>query len=219
LALFFPINTATRGAIWILYPLLWNHVLLNILFYPSDIPSILFFTLGLRFLVERRWAVYYPLFILATFNKETTCFLTVAMIALYWDHDRPARLALHVAAQAIVWIAIKLLLGHLFAANSGEGTFEHHMRVNLSFLASFMLRPTTWNWRRVLIFGGAWALVPLEWSQLPQAMRRLAWVAAPFAVGMFCVGVLSEVRVFGELDPIILAPAMYGLWIRRRSHI
>ena len=42
-----------------------------------DIPSLLLFTLGLYLLYREMWLLYYPLFILATFNRETTCFLTI----------------------------------------------------------------------------------------------------------------------------------------------
>ena len=63
----------------ILYPLLFHYVLWNVYpvyYYPSDILSVLFFTLGLIFLFKQNWYFYYALFIVATFNRETTCFLT-----------------------------------------------------------------------------------------------------------------------------------------------
>jgi hypothetical protein len=200
------------AALLILYPLFWNNVLLNILFYPYDIPAVLFFVLGLRLLIERRWGLYYAVFFLATWNKETTCFLTLAMLALYWGRERPGRLALHVLAQALIWLGVKFTLTRLFAHNPGKGTFEHHLLVNLDFLLSFFVRPTTWNWRRLLIFGGVWALIPLAWPRVPMPLRRLLWVLPPFCIGMFFVGVLSEVRVFIEMIPILLVPAMVGIF-------
>jgi hypothetical protein len=212
LRLFYPSGFAAAGALLILYPLFWNNVLLNILFYTYDIPAVVVFVLGLRLLIERRWGLYYLVFFIGTWNKETTCFLTLAMLALYWDQARPARLALHVLAQAAIWMCTKLTLGRLFAGNPGSGNFEHHMLVNLNFLASFFVRPTTWNWRRLLTFGGVWVLIPLHWPRIPPPLRRLLIVFPIFCMGMFLVGVLSEVRVYAEMIPVLLVPAMCAVW-------
>ena len=72
-------------------------------YYPNywyDTPSILFFTLGLIAMYKRKWMIYYFIFIIATFNRETTCFLTVIYLFTsfgkmgenhlsFWSPDHP----------------------------------------------------------------------------------------------------------------------------------
>jgi hypothetical protein len=253
LGLFYSRRFAAAGTLLILYPLFWNYVLLNVLFYPYDMPAILFFILGLRLLIERRWALYYALFFIGTWNKETTCFLTLAMLAIYWNSATAIRqaggragdspdssagsprnpaahqlvlrlgergiLILHVLAQAALWLGVKITLGHLFAGNPGRGAFEHHINQNFVFLISWFVRPTTWNWRRLLTFGGVWALIPLQWPRVPPTLRRLLLVFPIFCVAMFLVGVLSEVRVFAEMIPVVLLPAMCAVWPPSRGEV
>ena len=49
----------------------------------------------------RLWA-YYPLFIVATLNRETTCFLAVGYLFVALGRDRTAHVLAHVAAQAVL---------------------------------------------------------------------------------------------------------------------
>src|SRR5262249_37161243 len=57
----------------------------NLPYYPYDIPSVLFFTLGLLLIYEQKWAWFYPLFIAATINRETSIFLTVVTVFVLFD--------------------------------------------------------------------------------------------------------------------------------------
>ncbi len=71
-------------------------------FYPYDVPSMLFFTVGLILIHERRWRLFYPLFVVATINRETSIFLTAAT-ALIWSGREPVReTAVHVLGQGVV---------------------------------------------------------------------------------------------------------------------
>ena len=196
----------------------FNYALLNELYYPADMAGLVFFIWGLTLLLERRMAWYYPVFILATFNRETSCFLIVAMLALEVGRLPAGWLTLHLLAQSLLWLGIKLLLNRWFAGNHGQGTFENHFHENLVFFSTLVGYPDTithfpWSWsiRRVLTFGGIWALIPLGWKNTPAPARRLLWVALPFFAGMLVVGRFSEARIFGELIPILAVPALYGL--------
>jgi hypothetical protein len=219
LRIFVPRSAAVPAALLITYPLFFNYVFLkNVLYYPWDMPSIVFFIWGLTLLLERRMAWYYPVFVLATLNRETTCFLILAMLCLEAGRQPVGRLALHLLAQSAIWLGIKLLLARCFAGNPGAGMHENHFHDNLHFIATLLGRPDTWHeftWLRalgrLLVFGGIWALVPLGWKNTPPAARRLLWVVPPFFAAMMFVGVIHEVRIFGELIPILMVPALYGL--------
>ncbi len=210
LSLFFQPRQTQWYALAILYPMVWNYCRLNIHYFPYDTPAIFFFTVGLVYLATRRWIAYYAVFLLGTFNKETTCFLTIAMLATQWRNMPARRLAAHVAAQAILWLSIKWFLKHALPPGTGPGVFENTFDQNVAFFTAFVTRPTRFHLWRILTFGGAWMLVPFGWSRQPPFAKRLWWMVIPLMAGMTVVGILSESRIYGEILPIVLVPALFG---------
>src|SRR3954469_10708183 len=93
----------------------------NLPYYPYDVPSVMFFTLGLILIHDERWWWFYPLFVIATLNRETSIFLAVVTALAWFDRYRWPKLAALVASQAAIWIAIKAALWILYSANRGIG--------------------------------------------------------------------------------------------------
>jgi hypothetical protein len=105
--------------------------------YPSDLPSVLFFTLGLVCLQRGSWLLFYPLLAVATFNRETTFFLSIAFVLTRLGRMPLHKVALHAAAQGSIWAAVKLLLDRLYGANPGVGGYYGNaLTENLEMLAS-----------------------------------------------------------------------------------
>ncbi len=205
---------ASRLCFLILWPILFNYAALNRLYYPADLPGIAFFVVGAVCLRRRQWALYYAVFCLATFNRETSCFLTFLMLFTQWRRGRAGRLLAHAAAQFAIWAAIKVWLAWTFRDNPGPALFENQMHGNLqSVLRLLCLRPDAL--RYLLVFGLAWAAVPWALPRLPPFHRRALLVAIPFLVGMSIVGNLLEVRIYGELIPLVTAPAI--VWVREKA--
>jgi hypothetical protein len=170
------------------------------LYYPSDMPAILFFTLGLSLLYARRWLLFYPLFVLATFNRETSCFLTLVFVLAYWGRIPLRTLVSHALAQAVLWVAIKSFLRLAFPDNPGFGAFDLKFAGNMRYLADvsnlpfflssmgFILLPTLLLVRRVA----------------DEFTKRSILLVIPFFLGMTLVGNLHELRIYGELIPVVL---------------
>jgi len=191
----------------ILAPILCNYCALGDLYYPSDLPAITFFVLGALCIQQRRWGLYYLLFVLATLNRETCCFLTFLLLFTQWRRMRSSALVGHCAAQLVIWAAIKALLAWRFQANDGVVMFENQVSWNLAHLAMLLtLRPTVLQY--LLTFGLAWAAVPWAWRDLPDFHRRALFVALPFFASMSIVGRLTEVRIHGELVPVVTTAAV-----------
>ena len=183
-------------------PWRYNHV-----FFPYDTPSVAFFTLGLALLLDGRMRAYYALFVLATLNRETTCFLTMAYAALALGRERPARIALHVAAQTALWGGVKAGLAWLYAANlpldlRTGGLFSEMIGRSARILVSvpgnvYILFVT---------MGGLAGVALLLWGRVRDVrVRRMAWIALPFLAGMAVVGELMEVRIYSEGIPLVAA--------------
>jgi hypothetical protein len=166
-----------------------------------DMPSLLFFTLGLILIHERRWVLYYPLFLAATFNRETTCFLTLIYMFTAAGKDKPGRITLHCLAQFLIWMAIKQTLGHLYAANPGAGLAVFNIGTNVR---EILLHP------QILIqlassIGYLWLPVMLYWPLIGNAFLKRACLVGPvFLVAMALIANLPEVRIYGEMIPLFL---------------
>lgn len=179
----------------------WRH---NAIYFPYDTPSVAFFAGGLALLLRGRMAPFYVLFAVATLNRETTCFLSVAYLALAWGRERPARIVAHLAAQVVLWAGLKAGLGALYADNvplsSATGLFA--LMVNRS--VRILTATPGWLYLALVPMGGLPTVLWLLRRRVADPrVRRLFWTVPPFFVGMTLVGELMEVRIYSELIPLV----------------
>lgn len=182
-----------------------------------DIPSLLFLMLGLILIHQRRWPLYYALFVVATFNRETTCFLTLAYLFTAFGKEKFSRIAAHCAAQFVIWYAIKHFLFVLYASNPGAGMGLDKLGDNLCALLGII-------WGEPSVPGGAphrvfhpvvWAVMgsTVAFTWIPtliyyrqirdEFVRRACLVVPFFFLIMLYTGNLPEVRIYGDMIPFI----------------
>jgi hypothetical protein len=176
-------------------------------FYWYDIPSVLFFTIALLAIRQNRVLLFYPLFVAATLNKETSCFLSVAFLLLQWRHGR-TRAVCHVAVQAVLWTGVKVAL--CYAAGQGAAsTFWWALPRNLQALGSL----TSYDLKLLASTLGFLPIVTLvSWrSARDRDARLLAWLTVPFVSCMLMVGWVEEIRIYAELLPVLLPVSVLGI--------
>ena len=195
---------------------------------PYDVPSLMFFCVGVYLVVTGRNWLYYAMYPIAVLNRETICFLTVFFLVWKWKELRARkgnvssrevlRLAAHGLAQAAIWIGLKLWLAHKFMGNVYDYptivTRPRFLgRVELNF--HMLVRPQQWP-VYLSVFG---FLLPVLWLQRRWIQSEgIYWsckILLPlWFAGMFCMGLLPEIRVFSELSAV-LVPAL-GLIVYHR---
>jgi hypothetical protein len=169
---------------------------------PYDLPSLFFFCTGFYLLVMRRALLLIPLIAVATLNRETSLFL----ILFYLVFEIPGRSDQHrrgvviarAAGMMVAWIAMRAIVLHLYGHNpmdNGNRIGSLHLWQNLSFL----VKPQHWP-AFASIFGFTLPMVVAARRYLePGFLRRgLIVIGVWFALMLF-VGVLIEIRIFGEL--------------------
>jgi hypothetical protein len=167
-----------------------------------DMPSLLFFTLGLWLLRERVWWGFYPVFVLGTLNRETTCFLTMVLVLTEWGGDKWIRRVVpHVLTQAAIWVGIKWLLFVMYRHNPGVGLSLNNLGSNIEVL--------THNPYRLFIFLSSlaylWLPVTLFFPLIgDKFVRRACLVGVPFLAVMLVSGNAPELRIYGEMIPVVL---------------
>lgn len=208
-----PGHASWSTALLIIVPLAWNYSTISPwpVFYPSDIPAILLFQIGLTTLLRNRLFNYYAFFAIACFNRETACFLSFVFLFTRIGVIPTRKLLTHVAAQAALWLAIKITLQIVFSDHEGSVVDVMAQR-NLSILKLLVNLCWTQSHTAILtVFGGIYLLIPLAWRDQPRFLKRSLWVVLPFVGGMSIVGNLDELRIYGELIPILSAPAAFAL--------
>jgi hypothetical protein len=208
---------ATLMAPAILYPTAWNYIALNRLYFPFDAAALFFFAAGWLAIQRRRWALYYPLLVLATLNRETSWVLPVVFALVGYRRSSSRSWALHLAAQAALWIVIKLVLYR--ALSSPDSTlFEPTLPVNLATWRGMLFLKGTGlkDWAKLfLAFGGLWLALPFVMRGQPEFVRRSLWAAVPVVIAMCFVGIVDEVRVYAEVVPLVATPIVIALarWV------
>jgi hypothetical protein len=175
-------------------------------FYPYDVPAVVFTTLGLVLIGAGRFGWLYPLFVLATFNRETSLFLVLAMVAIWWDRQPLWKTAAHAIGLLAAWLAIKGYLFELYRANpqTGAGLFQSQWKMN----AALLLGDPFFALTALSAWGFLWVPTVLRFNRITAPeLRRAVMLVPVFVAGMMFVGVMNETRIYGEMLPIITAAA------------
>lgn len=199
--------------------------------FPYDLPSLMFFCIGIYLVVSNRLWLYYLVFPLAVLNRETICFLTIFF--LIWNlqqiRERGGKLSpkeatplmVHVLVQAAIWLAIKAWLAHLFAGNP-VATFSATKGSFFTFRLFFNLKELIKLQQWPVYLSCCGFLLPALWLQ--RRWIRSAGISQACAVilplwfvGMMIVGVIPEIRIFSELSALVV-PAL-GLIVYNRFRI
>ncbi len=176
---------------------------------PYDVPSLAFFSLGIYLIGSRRWFLYYFFFILAVFNRETACFLTIFFAV--WEGTRLSEAGASlrtrlrsivpaVSLQAILWLLIKAHLAHKYALNPKEsGLTGGLFSMNLSYNIRELLKPYQWPLlASVCAFSLPFVWLGRRWISSNPLRNATATVLPLSFLGLMIVGIIVEVRIFAD---------------------
>jgi len=195
---------------------------------PYDVPSLALFSIAVWLVMTRRYWSLLAIFVVGTLNRETFCFITLFMTLYTWfdmrqqatgEHNRSTwlrRVAPHILLQAIVWVAIKLAIHHVFRNNpvdmgNTNSVVDFHLLKNVESL----LKPQQWP-LYLSLFGFTLPLFfwGYRWVSDRALARSLAILLAVWTVAMMIVGVIVEIRIFDELTAFLVPAIGLILWNR-----
>lgn len=191
----------------ILYPILWNYLLLNETFQYYDFTAILIFTLGVYFVVKEKFGMFMIILFMGLLNKESAAYLIFVYLLFNYKNIFTKKVILNAAYAALLIITVKLLLSYIFKNNPGDNvevTYAGNIEIISNFFSNRIYFRTV-----ALNYGGLYVFAVLlfaagAWKKFPD--RRLVLLnltILPFYIlGMF-VTYISEVRVYAELIPMI----------------
>ena len=174
--------------------------------YPSfyfgkiyDFTILFLFVLELLLMYTQRWWAYTLLFPIACLGKETTVLLgLVFALHFFRQLDRRTFFTL-LAAQAIIFLVIRLTLTWVFRNNPGN-TLEFHL---FDHLRAFGRQPIFFSlW--LLWLSGMVGIAWYRWQHKPLFLRQAALgIAGPLVILFFISGGPYELRALYEAYPVM----------------
>jgi len=163
-----------------------------------DFPQLMLFTTALVLLLKRGWAWFYPVYILACINKETS--ILIPLVFASWMGLRVLRRPYiwHLLFQMMIGVGIALVLSTVFKDNPGVD-MEWHVHRNLSMPFGVLC----WFRFSLLIFIIGLCLWGL--SEAPAFLRRgFVVTMSVLLVATFIGGDIEELRDYYEALPFIV---------------
>ena len=174
--------------------------------FPYDLPSTAFLGWGVYFAVQRRFWALLPIFLLGTWNRETTLFLIGVLLLTSWAQAGSwRRVRTRDIAETLTlflfWLAITTFHRHLYAANPSEA--GPRIIGNLRALANPLLWPNILSASAFLL-----PYVYLNRGKVAYAPLRAALLLLPFwVVLLLSVGQILELRIYGDISVLVAVAA------------
>lgn len=174
--------------------------------YIYDFPTLFIFTLGLVFLIKRKWSYFLVLFFISCFNKETVILLTLIFAIHFYKNEKVASKLYYqlIAAQLSVFATIKIVLYFLFQNNPG-GLVEFHL-LDRNYLIFNGYSLSTFIVFLIIILATF-----SKWKAKPKFLKDALWIAVPLIILTFFLGFLDELRDYYEVLPIVLLLITYNI--------
>ncbi len=171
--------------------------------YIYDPGTLLLFSLAVASIVARKRLLFYLLFVLASFNKETSILLCGLFFLYEYPVMRKSVLIGHLLGQLSLWVAIRAFLVFIFRNNPGPW-LEFH----LTHIVDVLRGPIA-SLRFVGIIAVMWLLTGYGWARKPAFLRKgLLVTLIPLAVLAVFFGFVDELRDYYEAFPFL-----FLLWL------
>ncbi len=147
--------------------------------------------------------------LIATINRETSIILPAVYILDKISKIQSEQLKIsksHIYMFLILvslWLLVKITLTYLFSASPGAGSFQYyygtsltqtHWQDNLDFILSIK------GLYLLSYAGGSW-LIFLFRKKIQSKLLKISYLLfIPFLIIMFFVGIIYELRIFGEFS-------------------
>jgi hypothetical protein len=176
-------------------------------YFIYDYPNLFLFTASLLFLVRKDFKLFYPIYILTCFSKETAVLIPFILLLNYKSVNSRQKFWLHLVLQVVIWLTVSGLLRYVFRDNPGQLVEIHLFGHNLSVLAN----PSTYfrftakalpKGLNIIMLTFLAFLTFKFWKEKAFFLRRALFILVPMSLLTLFFGWVDELRVYFESLPI-----------------
>jgi len=189
--------------------------------YPYDVPQSLFFALAFLFIITNNRLALGATIIVTALNRETAMFIPMLYFLYYWSQRPLIPLIRDSILLFIPCMVVKVSLYQYYAGNGleetentvMEGLFVNQVTKNIESL----IKP--WLWPNILsVYGFLWLALIAVWQWIPDKnLKRCFLICIPWALSVLLVGRVQEIRLWNELNILILVALSLAFceWLRQ----
>lgn len=176
-------------------------------FQPWSLLEPAIFSIGLYWIVKKRWFALGGLILIGSFNRETTLFILVAYFftqiplrkldTAWWAENKKALLRLVI--YGMIWLAVFIGLRLVLGQAPHTESFADRLMMNFepNHLALTMVNTT-------FFLGIFWFFVIAGYKKAPQFIKHTVWVLPFYLIAIFFFLLWYEVRLFTTMYAILL---------------
>lgn len=180
-------------------------------FYVSDSAALFFIAAGMYLCLRQYWYSFFALILVATLNRESAILLVFLIPALYWQQFGEKIRVFTLAA--LVYVLTRLLVIVLTSHLAGT-LVEWYFRGSQYTL---FITNLTWLLREynVLFYVYCLSGLPLLFftfhDYIPKNYLPVRYLALAYWLGLLCVGITMESRIYHEILVLLYLPVCQGV--------
>jgi len=220
------------GSLLLLYMAYFNLVVgYGVFMLPYDVLSLTVFVVSVWLVIAKRYAALTLVVAIGTLNRETVIFIPLFFALYTWFTNRDAKQAAaadgrrwstvfpYLAAQVLIWLALRMWIEHHFRNNPLETSMPTRwFGIRLFGNLRSLMKPPQWA-LLLSLFGFTLPLFVAKFDEISDRAlaRSTAIIMVLWAIAMLLVGVVVEIRVFSELTAFMMpciALIVWNKWVR-----
>jgi len=190
----------------IIYPMIWNYVILNGQFFFIDFFVLLVIILGFYFIVTGKFLSLLILLFIGTLNHLSSGYLIIAYLIYNYKNILKQKVVIYTLAMLIVYISVYYILNEIYRQNAGYFIiyFLQNNIMTLKHLSvHIFLRDMIFNFGGLHIFLILY-FVSGEWKKFKGPMLYINYTVIPCILIVFIFFTMNDMRNYISGIPFIL---------------
>lgn len=197
----------------IIYPMIWNFVIMNGQFFYMDFTALLVMIIGFYLIVKEKYNLLLLLFLIGIFNHPSVGYLVMAFLLYNAQKIFKLNTLLYLFAMIAMYLGIYKLMDWYFTTAQGYFIIYNLSR-NLSMFSELPLHIIIRN--LVFNFGGLHIFLILfalsgNWKKYGGPMLYINLVIFPYIISVLINFSIEEIRNYIVIIPFVLIPALMFL--------
>jgi hypothetical protein len=172
--------------------------------YIYDLPQLALFSACLYLMFRQSWKLYFVLFLVLSFNKETSIIILFAYVAAYIGKHSVKNVLAIGLSHILMYGVVRLLLEEIFRSNPGVSMQMH-------IVDQIKVYSEIWTFGALIQFGMAIFIIIYRWTNKPFFLRRSLILTAPLVLLFIVGGSPGEYRVFYEVVYVVTLLAFHSV--------
>lgn len=190
----------------IIYPMIWNYIIMNGQFFYMDFSVLLIIVLGFYFIVTRQYNFLLLIFLLGVLNHPSVGYLIIAFLLFNYNKLLKVRTIFYSLAMALIYVGYYSLMDRIFKNTEGYFVIFNLYR-NLSMFAELKRHIVARD--LLLNFGGLHFFVLIfflsgQWRKYRGPLLYVNLVIIPYVISVVVSFSIEEIRNYIAVIPFIM---------------